>query len=177
VLDSREFMVWLALSGILRVDPLALVEAVAAIALLVVVALGEPVVLLILLASPPCHHVAQLYCSSQAIAPEVVVRVLREEPVLEAADDILVGDVGNGDARLEETPGVGPQGLIHLLLHLGQIVASTRSDHGSLEVVDEGPLEVLPRVDGVWLEAFKPHEGFGLQSHREVESFGGVGSS
>jgi hypothetical protein len=56
-------------------------------------------------------------------------------------------------------------------------VASAHSDHGSLEVVNEGPLEVLPRVDGVWLEAFKPSEGCGLQSYREVESFGGVGPS
>jgi hypothetical protein len=48
------------------------------------------------------------------------------------------------------------------LLHVGQIVANTRSDHGSLEVVDEGPFEGLPRVDGVWLEAFKPREGCGL---------------
>jgi hypothetical protein len=58
-------------------------------------------------------------------------------------------------------------------------VASVCSDHGSLEVVDEGPLEVLevrPRVDGIWLEAFKPSEGCGLQSYREVETFGGVGS-
>jgi hypothetical protein len=55
-------------------------------------------------------------------------------------------------------------------------VASVRSYHGSLEVVDEGPLEVRPGVDGVWLEAFKLSEGCGLQSYREVESFGGVGS-
>jgi hypothetical protein len=105
-----------------------------------------------------------------------MVRVLQEEPVLEAADDVLVGDVGDGDAHLEETLGVGPQGLVNLLLHLGQIMASARSDHGSLEVVDEGPLEVLPEVDGVWLEAFKPSEGHGLQSYREVEGFGRVGS-
>jgi hypothetical protein len=85
--------------------------------------------------------------------------VLREEPVLEAADDILIGDVGEGGAHLEETPCVGSQGLVHLLLHLGQVMASAHPDHGSLEVVDEGPLEVLPRVDGVWLEAFKPREG------------------
>jgi hypothetical protein len=78
------------------------------------------------------------------IAPKVVVRELREEPVLEAADDVLVGDVSDGGACLKEVPGVGPQGLIHLLLHLRQIVASTRSDYGSLEVVDEGPCEVLP---------------------------------
>jgi hypothetical protein len=107
-LDSCDFLVWLALSGIPRVVPLALVEVGVAIALLVVVALGEAVVLLILLVSPPCHHIMQLYGSSQAIAPEVVVCVLREEPVLEAADDVLLDDVGDGSARLEETPGVGP---------------------------------------------------------------------
>jgi hypothetical protein len=37
-------------------------------------------------------------------------------------------------------------------------------------------LEVLPRVNGVWHEAFKPREGRGLQTHWEVESFGEVGS-
>jgi hypothetical protein len=90
------------------VVPLALVEVVVAIALLVVVALGEAVVLLVLLVSPPCHHVTQLYGSSQAIAPEVVVCVLQEEPVLKATDDVLIDDVGNGGAHLEETLGVGP---------------------------------------------------------------------
>jgi hypothetical protein len=33
--------------------------------------------------------------------------VLREEPILEVADDVLVGDVGDGGACLEETLGVG----------------------------------------------------------------------
>jgi hypothetical protein len=37
-----------------------------------------------------------------------MVRVLREESVLEAADDVLDGDIGDGGAHLEETPGVGP---------------------------------------------------------------------
>jgi hypothetical protein len=55
-------------------------------------------------------------------------------------------------------------------------VASVCSDHGSLEIFDEGPLEVLPGVDGVWLEAFKPSEGCGFQSYWEVECFGVVGS-
>jgi hypothetical protein len=41
---------------------------------------------------------------------------------------------------------------------------STCSDYGSLEVVDRGPLEMLPGVDGVWLEALKPSKGCGLQS-------------
>jgi hypothetical protein len=101
-LNGHDFLVWLALLGVLRVVPLALVEVAIAIALLVVVALGEAVILLVLLVSPPCHHVTQLDGSSQAIASGVVVRVLQEEPVLEAADDVLVGDVGNGGACLDE---------------------------------------------------------------------------
>jgi hypothetical protein len=168
-LNSRDFLVWLALSGVPRVVSLAFVEVAVAITLLVVDALVEAIVLLILLVSPPCHHDTQIHSNSR-------VCVLREEPVLEAADDVLIGDVGDGGARLEEMPGVGPQGLVNLLLHLGQVVASACPDHGSLEVINEGSLEVLPRVDGVWLEAFKPHEGCALQSHQEVESFGGIGS-
>jgi hypothetical protein len=80
-------------------------------------------------------------------------------------NDILISDVGDGGARLEEMSCARPQGFVHLLLHLEQFMASARPDHGSLKVFDEGPLEVLPQVDGVWLEAFKPHEGRGLQSH------------
>jgi hypothetical protein len=37
-----------------------------------------------------------------------VVCVLREEYILEAANDVLIGDVGDDGAHLEETPGVGP---------------------------------------------------------------------
>jgi hypothetical protein len=102
-LDNRNFMVWLALSGVPRVVPLAFVEVAIAVALFVGVALGEAVVFLILLVSPPCHHVTQLHSSSRAVAPEVVVRVLREESVLEATDDVLIGDVGDGGARQRST--------------------------------------------------------------------------
>jgi hypothetical protein len=41
---------------------------------------------------------------------------------------------------VEETSGVIPQGLIPLLLALRQVMASTFSKHGALEVVDEDPL-------------------------------------
>jgi hypothetical protein len=56
-LDNHDFLVRLALSGVPQVVPLAFVEVVVAIALFVIVALGETVVLLILLVSPLCHHV------------------------------------------------------------------------------------------------------------------------
>jgi hypothetical protein len=163
------------LLGIPGIVPLALVELVVVIALVIVVALGEVIILLVLLVSPPFHHVTQIHDSSRAVASKVVVHVLREEAILEAADDILVSEFGNGGSHLEEMPGVGPQGLIHLLLDLGQIMMSTGSDHRSLKVVNEGPFEVLPRVNGVWFEAFKPSEWRGFQGHQEVECLGGVG--
>jgi hypothetical protein len=62
------------------------------------------------------------------------------------------------------------------LLDLGQIMTSTCSDHGSLEVVDEGPLEVHPGVHGVCFKAFKTSEGHGFQGYWEVECLVGVGS-
>jgi hypothetical protein len=55
---------------------------VVAVALLVIVALRETIILLVLLVSPLCHHVAQLHGSSRAVAFEVVVGVLREEAIL-----------------------------------------------------------------------------------------------
>jgi hypothetical protein len=63
-LNGRNFLVWLALSGVPRVVPLAFVEVVIATSLLVVVALGEAVILLVLLVSPLCHQVTQLHGSS-----------------------------------------------------------------------------------------------------------------
>jgi hypothetical protein len=48
---------------------------------------------------------------------------------------------------------------------------------GSLEVVNEGPLEVLPGVDGVWFKAFEPSEGCRFQGYWDVECLGGVGSA
>jgi hypothetical protein len=81
---------------------------VVAVALLVIVALREMIILLILLVSPLYHHVVQLHSSRRAVGSEVVVGVLREEAVLEAVDDVLVRDVGDGGSHLEETSGVGP---------------------------------------------------------------------
>jgi DNA polymerase/3'-5' exonuclease PolX len=69
-----------------------------------------------------------------------VIGVLREKGVLKVVDDILISSVGDGGSHLEEAPGVGPQGLVHLLLNLGQVMTRTCSDHGSLEVVNEGLL-------------------------------------
>jgi hypothetical protein len=56
-LNSHDFLVWLVLSEVPRVVLLALVKVAVAVTLLVTIALGEAVVLLVLLVGPPCYHV------------------------------------------------------------------------------------------------------------------------
>jgi hypothetical protein len=58
-------VVWLAVSGVFQVVPLAFVGAVA------VVALGEALILLVLVVSPSLHHVVELHNSLGAIAPKL----------------------------------------------------------------------------------------------------------
>jgi hypothetical protein len=77
-LNSGDFMVWLAFSGVSRVVPLAFVRVVVVVALLVIFAIGEALILLILLVGTPCHHVMEFHGSSWAVASEVMVSVLRE---------------------------------------------------------------------------------------------------
>jgi hypothetical protein len=62
-LNRHDFLVWLALSGVSRVVPLDLIEVAFAVALLVAVALGEAVVLFILLVT----HRAIMSHSSTAV--------------------------------------------------------------------------------------------------------------
>jgi hypothetical protein len=76
VLNSRDFMIWLAFLGVSQVVFLAFVGVVVVVALLFIIALGEALVLLIFLVGPPCHNVTEFHCSSRGVASEVVVGVL-----------------------------------------------------------------------------------------------------
>ena len=68
---------------------------------------------------------------------------------MKAVDDIIGGDIGNGGSRIEESFDVGRQSLPTLLFAQAQVVASSWSMDGALQVVDEELLQVLPRVDRV----------------------------
>jgi hypothetical protein len=99
------------------------------------------------------------------------------EAVVEAVDDVLLRDVGNGGPHIEETSGVGSEEFITLLLALGEVVPGSCSGYRPLEVVDENLLEAFPGVDGVIGEAFQPGQRCRLQSHRKVDDFGSVGAA
>jgi hypothetical protein len=71
------------------------------------------------------------------------------EAVLEEVDDLLVGDVDYGSTLVEEAPHVLAKGLALLLLHHGQVHASTRATHSAREVAGELLLQLVPLVDRV----------------------------
>jgi hypothetical protein len=41
-----------------------------------------------------------------------------KKTILEAANDVLVGDAGDGGSYLEEALGLGPQEIVHLLFKM-----------------------------------------------------------
>jgi hypothetical protein len=94
--------------------------------------------------------------------------------VLEEVDDLLVGDVDDGSALVEETAHVLAEGLTLLLLDHGQVHASTRSAHGAREVAGELLLQLVPLVDQVLVQQLEPCEWSLVQAEGEVKALGVV---
>jgi hypothetical protein len=112
----------------------------------------------------------------QPVPPEVSVDAWVGDAVVEAVDDVILRDVRDGSANVEEATCVGPQELVTFLFTLSKIVMSTCASYRPLEVVDEDFLEPLSGVDRVVAEALQPHEWRRFQSHREVDDLGDVGA-
>jgi hypothetical protein len=112
--------------------------------------------------------------SFRSVPPEVSVYARVGDAVVEAVDDVLLRDVRDGGADVEEATRVGPQKFVTFLLALGKIVSSTCTGNRSLEIVDEDLLKSFPGVDGVAAEALQPSERCRVQSHREVDDFGDI---
>jgi hypothetical protein len=100
------------------------------------------------------HHITKARNCLRPVPPEISVDAWVGDAVVEAVDDVVLRNVRDGGADVEEATCVGPQELITFLLTLGKIVTSTYTSDHSLEVVDEDLLEALPGVDGVAAEAF-----------------------
>jgi hypothetical protein len=86
------------------------------------------------------------------VPSEVSVDAWVGDAVVEAVDDVVLRDVRDGSANVEEATCVGPQELITFLFTLSKIVMSTCTSDRPLEVVDEDLLEPLPGVDRVVAE-------------------------
>jgi hypothetical protein len=120
------------------------------------------------------HHITKARNSLRPVPPKIPVDAWVGDAVIEAVDDVILRDVRDGGADVEEATCVGPHELVTFLFTLGKIVTSTCASDRSMEVVDEDHLESLPRVDGVVAEALQPREWCRVQSHRVVDDFGDV---
>jgi hypothetical protein len=127
-----------------------------------------------LLFGPIVHHITKARNSLRPVPPKISVDARVGDAVVETIDDVVLRDVRDGGADVEEATCVGPQKLIMFLLTLSKIMTSTCTSNRSLEVVDEDPLEALSGVDRVVAEALQPSERRWVQSHREVDDFGDI---
>jgi hypothetical protein len=95
------------------------------------------------------HHITKTHNSLRPVLPKIPVDAWVSDAVVETVDDVVLRDVRDGGANVEEVICVGPQELVTFLFTLSKIVTSTCANNRSLEVVDEDPLEPFPGVDGV----------------------------
>jgi hypothetical protein len=93
------------------------------------------------------HHITKARNSLWPVPPEIPVDAWVGDAVVETIDDVILRDVRDGGADIEEATCVGPQELVMFLLTLSKIVTSTCTSYRSLEVVDEDLLQALPGVD------------------------------
>jgi hypothetical protein len=175
MIHSCDDIIWLMFSGWSQKVPLAFVVAVVVLAPQVTILTPrEPLPHLLLLFGPIVHHIMKAHNSLRPVPPEIPVDAWVGDAVVEAVDDVVLRDVRDGGADVEETTCVGPQELVSFLFALGKVVMSTCASDRPLEVIDEDLLEALPGVDGVAAEALQPRERHRVQSHREVDDFGDV---
>jgi hypothetical protein len=79
------------------------------VVVVVVAALREAVALLFLSVYPSLHHVMEPRNGLGSVTAKIYEEVLVGDAVVEAVDHVLLGDVGDGGASLEEVAGVGSQ--------------------------------------------------------------------
>jgi hypothetical protein len=148
MIHSRDDIIWLTFLGWTRKVPLAFVVAVVVWAPQVTILTPrEPLPHLLLLFGLIVHHIMKACNSLRPVPPEIPVDAWVGDAFVETIDDVVLRDVRDGGADVEEATCVGPQELVTFLLTLSTIVMSTRTRDRSLEVVDEDLVETLPGVD------------------------------
>jgi hypothetical protein len=169
-------IIWPTLSGWTRVVPLAfLIAVVIWTPQIAILAPREPLPNLLLLFGLVVHHVTKARNSFQPVLPEIFVDAWVGYAIVEAVDDVVLQDVRDSSANVEEATCV-PQELVTFLFTLSKIMMSTCASDFSLKVVDEDLLEPFPGVDLVVAEALQPCERRRVQSHRKVDNLGDVGA-
>ena len=88
------------------------------------------------------HHLSER-CNSFGFVPtKIFINVWIGNTVVEVVDDILVGDVGDCGADVEEASCVGAERFVSVLPAVSQIMMGARASDCSLEVVHKNSLHI-----------------------------------
>jgi hypothetical protein len=106
-IHNRDEIIWLALWT--QIVPLALVVAVVMrTPQIAIIAPREPLSHLLFLLGPVVHHAMKPRNSLRPVPPKVPVDAWVGDAVVEAVDDVLLQDICNGGADVEEAACIGP---------------------------------------------------------------------
>jgi hypothetical protein len=110
MIDSCDDIIWLSFSGWTRKVPLAfVVAAVVWVPQIAILTPREPLPHLLLLFGPIVHHITKACNSLWPVPPEIPVDAQVGDAVVETIDDVVLRDVRDGGADVEEATCVGPQ--------------------------------------------------------------------
>jgi hypothetical protein len=122
-IHSHDEIIWPALSGWTRIVPLAFIIAVVIwTPQIAILAPREPLPHLLLLFGPVVHHITKARNSFRPVLPEISVDAWVSDAIVEAVDDVVLRNVHDGSANVEEATCVGPQELVTFLFTLSKIV-------------------------------------------------------
>jgi hypothetical protein len=108
-IHSRVEIIWLAFTGWTRIVPLAFVVAVVVWAPQIAILVPrEPLPHLLLLLGPIVHHITKARNSLRPVLPKILVDAWVGDAVVEIVDDVVLRDVRDGGADVEEATCVGP---------------------------------------------------------------------
>jgi hypothetical protein len=108
MIHSRDEIIWLALSGWTRVVPLAFVDVVVIWApQIAILEPREPLPHLLLLFRLIVHHIMKARNSLRPVPPKIPVDAWFGDAVVETVDDVVLRDVRDGGANVEEATCVG----------------------------------------------------------------------
>jgi hypothetical protein len=107
-IDNCDDIIWLSFPGWTRKVPLAFVVAVVVWApQIAILTPRDPLPHLLLLFGPIVHHITKVCNSLRPVPPKIPVDARVGDAVVETIGDVVLQDVGNGGADIEEATCVG----------------------------------------------------------------------
>jgi hypothetical protein len=111
------------------------------------------------------HLTNRLWRHAVEFGAEFIVVI---EPTDECGDNFIFEDVGDAVHRFRETPNVAAKKFAGLLVYPFQVMLDAWSLACTHVILDEHPLEIIPRPDGIRPQTGEPVHSSGLKHNWQI---------